>query len=275
MITKEEILKLYSEKDAPLKILVSYIKPSFLFKSNILTPIHLGRDIAKEKSKDGIISDADYQWLLDNCVGDDGFSDNISKYNRRVGFLTGTYWAWKNYGKLGNPEYFGSFGYRRLLNPDFIEVLDDFDVILPKKRSLNLETIKEQFIRYNNESVCRNMEVFSLIYPDELENLEEYFSQTAGYFDELYVFKRNIFFDFCAWIFPLLFECLKHTQIALPKGDLRDVGFIMERLTGYYCYKLAKNEKIKFFETDVVATEKMVMDKTKINKELLLKLRRK
>ena len=34
-----------------IKILVSYIKPSFLFKSEILTPIHLGRAVERDNSK--------------------------------------------------------------------------------------------------------------------------------------------------------------------------------------------------------------------------------
>ena len=69
---KEKILKEYSiEKN--IKILVNYIKPSFLFKTNILTPIHLGRSIAKDPSKDGTITQDDLKWLYDNCIGDDDF----------------------------------------------------------------------------------------------------------------------------------------------------------------------------------------------------------
>ena len=125
---------LNQDKKKPLvKIFVSYIKPSFLFKSEILTPIHLGRAVEKDNSKDGKITDEDIKWLHENCIGDDDFEGNISHVNRRVGFLTGTYWAWKNYEKLGNPKYFGSFGYRRLLNPICLENLKEFDIILPPK----------------------------------------------------------------------------------------------------------------------------------------------
>ena len=101
---------LNSDKENPLiKILVSYIKPSYLFKSKILTPMHLGRSVATEVSKDGEVSEDDLKWLYDNCIGDDDFDGSISNVNRRVGFLTGTYWAWQNYEKLGNPEYFVLF----------------------------------------------------------------------------------------------------------------------------------------------------------------------
>ena len=74
----------------------------------------------------------------------DDTGSNISIKNPNFCELTGLYWAWKNYEKLGNPEYFGSFGYRRLLNPDFLENLHKYDIILPKPRNLYPETIKEQ-----------------------------------------------------------------------------------------------------------------------------------
>ena len=65
---------LNSDKENPLiKILVSYIKPSYLFKSKILTPMHLGRSVATEVSKDGEVSEDDLKWLYDNCIGDDDF----------------------------------------------------------------------------------------------------------------------------------------------------------------------------------------------------------
>lgn len=268
--------KYYDNKSNLIKIFVSYIRPSFLFKSNILIPIHLGREIAKNNSKDGEISDEDLEWLYNNCIGDNDFEGNISSVNRRVGFLTGTYWAWKNYDKLGNPEYFGSFGYRRLLNPEFLENFEEYDLILPTKKDFKVETIKEQFSSYHGEKLYNNiLNIFKKLYPDEIENLENYFNGTSGYFDELYVMKKEVFFKFCEWIFPLLFEYLKQPQIILKNNDLRDVGFIMERLSGYYCNKLTQNPKIKYLETNIITSEKLVVNKKNLNQDLLAKLRQK
>ena len=258
-----------------IKILVSYIKPSFLFKSDILIPIHLGRAVAQEKCKDGIISDEDYQWLIENCIGDSDFEGNISEVNRRVGFLTGTYWAWKNYEKLGNPKFFGSFGYRRLLNPDFLENLEDFDLILPKLKSLNPETIKEQFIRYHGSDIYQNMIcVFEKVHPTEMQNLNDYLEGNVGYFDEIYVMKKSIFFDFCSWIFPLLFEFLKLPEIK-NGAETRDIAFIMERLTGYYCYQLIQNPLITYCNVNICITEHLIVNKKAINADLFKKLKEK
>lgn len=265
---------LNNNQNPTIKILVNYIKPSFLFKTNILTPMHLGRAIAKESSKDGVISDNDLNWLYQNCISDDDFSENISNTNRRVGFLTGTYWAFKNYEKLGNPDYFGSFGYRRILKPDFLDNLKNYDVILPKRKNLNLETIKEQFINHHGRNLYENtIKIINSIYPNELSNFEKYLNQTSGYFDELYIFKKEIFFSFCNWIFPLLFEALKLPQCEMKNKDTRDIGFMMERICGYYCDKLTKtNLKIK--ESEIIINEKLVVDKKRITPEMLMKLRK-
>ena len=136
-----------------VKILVSYVKPSFLFKSEILTPIQLGRAVENAPSKDGIQSSENLKWLHEHCEFHDDFEGGISEHNRRIGFLTGTYWAWKNYDKLGNPEYFGSFGYRRILNPDFLRDLNKYDIILPNKKDFKIETLKEQIIDYHEENL--------------------------------------------------------------------------------------------------------------------------
>ena len=262
-----------------IKILINYIKPSFLYKSAILTPIHLGRVVAMYESKDGFISTEDLKWLLDNCIGDDDFDGNISNLNRRVGFLTGTYWAWKNYAKLGSPEYFGSFGYRRLFAWDFLNNLTEYDLFIPEKRILN-STIKKQFIDFHGEELYEaTLNLFKKVYPDEYLNLIEYLKQDKGYYYEIYVMKKDLFFNFCKWIFKLLFKYMEiynsHfiqsiNSLNVIKGDnetnkseLRDVAFIMERLTGYFLYKMTKDINIKYKEVEVFLTEK----KSKCNKD--------
>lgn len=51
-------------------------------------------------------------WLTSNMIGDDT-GDNISHKNSSYNELTAVYWAWKNYDKLGNPDYIGLMHYRR------------------------------------------------------------------------------------------------------------------------------------------------------------------
>lgn len=278
--------KKYNYLNDKIKIFVSYIKPSFLFKTDILTPIHLGRAVAQDTSKDGKISEENLKWLYENCIGDDDFDGNISHENRRIGFLTGTYKAWKNYQQLGNPDYFGSFGYRRLLKPIYFEELGNVDFIAPAKKSFG-KTLKEQFICAHGEELYNVMiETLKLNFPEDLELFNQYFENKSGYFFEIYILKKELFFPFCEWIFKILFSLLEThkeriavnatikfddllidflqtdektlTEKVVPKAkgaELRDIAFIFERLTGFYLYKLMQNPALKYLEVPVAEIE--------------------
>lgn len=290
---EKKLLKAYTgiNKDLEnpiLKILVSYIKPSFLFKTDVLTPIHLGRSVEKEISKDGIIPDEAVKWLHENCIGDDDFEGNISSVNRRVGFLTGTYWAWKNYDKLGNPVYFGSFGYRRLFDPHFLKKLQNYDVVLPKTYPCKQGSIKKHMIDHYGSAIYEIMlTALKQIHLEDVNLFEIYMNQKNAYFLELYVMKKHIFFAFCEWIFPLLFlllqidlkefelseqelkavlECNNQTGEQYSLYKMRDIGFIIERLTGFYLYKLVHEAHYNCLISDVVMIKPRVTFTQKIEK---------
>ena len=279
-----ELLEVYKKYDylnkddkRPLvKILVSYIKPSFLFKSKILTPIQLGKAVEGADSKDGVQSEKNLKWLHENCEFNDDFEGGISEHNRRIGFLTGTHWAWKNYEKLGNPEYFGSFGYRKLMFPQCVKNLEEYDLVLPKEMVFK-ETLEEQFIKCHGKGYYNVMlNVIQRVFPEDLEALKKYMQRYSGYYAEMYILKKDLFFDFCKWIFNVL-DCLEGThkefivatnnrektkelmlnffgedfsELAktFNRSELRDFAFILERLTGFYLYKLAQNKDLKYKE---------------------------
>ena len=269
MDDKERILKNYKkydylnkDKKHPLvKILVGYIKPEFLFKSEILTPIHLGRAVEKDISKEGKLSEVDLKWLHENCIGDDDFDGSISNVNRRVGFLTGTYWAWKNYEKLGNPEYFGFFGYRRLLQPKCLNNLSRYDFVTQKLKTPNKQKIKERLSIFGSNLYDITLKTVKKFYPQDYKGVAAYFNRISGYNDEIYIMKKELFFAFCDWIFPLLFYMLNLNDknfdfnrddvsmmhlLKQAKGETRDIAYIIEYLTGFYILKLTKNKNLKF-----------------------------
>lgn len=264
-----------------IKILVSYIKPSFLFSSEILTPIHLGRAIQSNISKDGTISDDEIKWLHQHCIGDDNFAGNISYQNRKVGFLTGTYWAWKNYEKLGNPEFLGSFGYRRLLTAECLTDINEYDLILPEKLN-TLVSNKEYLIKSHGINIYKyTKQVLNDVYGGDLiKSFDDYMNLKSGYYCEIYIMKKQLFKDFCKWIFPLLFKMLEIENSFIVKEDerqsiidffasnllinvcneknfdyyqMRSIAFAVERLTGFYLYKMSK--LCKFKEVKMYTTE--------------------
>ena len=95
-----------------IKIFINYHKPARLLKNNIFVPIHIGRDLALQISKDGKLDNKDFNWLLNNMIGDNT-GENISSKNRQYCELTGIYWVWKHYQEIGNPDYIGFMTYRR------------------------------------------------------------------------------------------------------------------------------------------------------------------
>lgn len=134
-----------------LKILISYHKPSELFKDEIYTPIHLGRVLAMAENKDGKMSETDFKWLCKNMIGDDT-GENISHLNHYFNEMTGVFWAWKNYDKLSNPDYIGFASYRCLFSTK-----KDSDTFL----SPSQKTKQKPYYNFND---------FSQFYPSKEES---------------------------------------------------------------------------------------------------------
>ena len=82
-----------------IKIFVTHKHKSF--ETNIIKPIQTGRSIANE--------------VFEDMIGDNT-GDNISQLNPYFCETSAIYWVWKNYNKIGNPDYVGFMHYRRHLS---------------------------------------------------------------------------------------------------------------------------------------------------------------
>lgn len=98
-----------------LKILVCCHKPTALpcldgdRGRDIYVPIHCGR---ADADGDNLLRSEDARWMQEHCIGDDT-GVNISAQHSNFSELSAIFWAWKNYDKLGNPDYIGFIHYRR------------------------------------------------------------------------------------------------------------------------------------------------------------------
>lgn len=81
-----------------IKIFVTYKENYERIENNIIFPIQTGRKISDE--------------IFEGMIGDDT-GDNISNENDKYSELSAQYWIWKNYDKIGNPDYIGHMQYRR------------------------------------------------------------------------------------------------------------------------------------------------------------------
>ena len=244
-----------------VKLLICYHKKAALFKDDILTPIHVGRANAK-KNMDH--NSENYKWLMNNMIGDDT-GDNISELNGSYNEMTALYWAWKNYDALGNPDYIGLMHYRRhfvlnegvgivhniqqfdeetyydLINyssDKLLELLDGCDFITHIGRVNNvynhfIENQRKTDIDLANQIVLEK-------YPEYQSVMEEYYAGDESNFCNMNIFSRELFFEYCEWIFDILGEFEKRVDINEKRF------FISERLTGLFVAKLMKNKKLKY-----------------------------
>ncbi len=279
-----------------VKILIAYHKPASLLKDEVLTPIHVGRALATESSKDGSMSEEDYQWMLDNMIGDDT-GDNISHLNRTLNELTSIYWAWKNYNKLGNPDYIGFMHYRRHLNfnvnknykanewglidneiidENYIndyhlkayyikEVVGKYDILVADKWNVNNAKSKNNYEHYKNnhkiEHYDKALQLLEEKFPDYKEDIKNYNSSKYGYYANIFIMKKEIFFHYSKWLFDIILE-LQNTAYTNIKNYGEDRIWASERLSGIYLFNIIRkqNYKIKELQTTFVHNLDIIID---------------
>ena len=266
-----------------IKIFTTYKDKHKIIETDIIKPIQTGRAVAGE--------------VFEDMLGDDT-GDNISRLNTFFCELSAIYWVWKNYDKAANPDYVGFMHYRRHFlfgnknyKPDFYglvkftqidenyfendltndenirKIICGNDAIIPNPINIQDEAINNyaHYQKYHNiKDLEKAYEIIKEKYPEYEDIINEYNNSHFAYFLDMFIFKKEIFFRYCEWLFSILFELKKHIDIySQNQYQRRALGFISERLTGIFFLKLYKeNCKIKtlpvsFIEnTEVVENEK-------------------
>ncbi|MEI0479069.1 DUF4422 domain-containing protein [Brachyspira pulli] len=275
-----------SNDNPKVKILVSYHKPAKLLNDEVFIPIHAGRSFVTDISKDGSISKEGYQWMLDNMIGDDT-GDNISNLNREFSELTSMYWAWKNYDKLGNPDYIGFMHYRRHLNFNLDKVYDenkwlqifediidqnyiekyhlkaeyvknivkDYDLLTVKKMLVNIYGDKnnyEQFKRACETPIYdydKSLEILENKYPEYKEDVNNFNNSIETYYTNIFIMKKELFFHYCNFFFDVVFDIKKYIKIDNYNAEAtRAISHIAERIFSIYLYNLYRTSNYKIIE---------------------------
>ena len=291
-------------KRSQVKILVCYHKKDKLFKNDILVPIHCGRALACEASKDGKMSEKDYQWMLDNMIGDDT-GDNISELNREVNEMTAIYWAWKNYDKLGNPDYIGLCHYRRLF--DFSQKFNTRGLTLTAQLGLTSYKLNKILKKYDFICTTGHAADKHNVFERHFVNLSEsyhpllykysqkYKKEQWFYTYNMFIMKKDDFFNYCEEIFPLMFDYLardkdeinqKHLEwvkVNLPdfyekvkeKSEKnnswppRFTSYMMEYISGFYFMYLLDKYKEKVYISPLLFNEDIKIWKKERQKKVM------
>lgn len=240
-----------------IKIFITYDKLGYLFKTKILTPIQVGRDLAENS--------------FDKYMLGDNTGENISSLFPYYGEITSQYWCWKNYNSIGNPERIGFMVSSRhfIFNDNF--VASENDCVLSSNGSLLFESsndeyiesiglsdaIIEEYLNLYDVFVCKKQfssnsnantifddyyKVRKISFPvleTCFEIIENDYADYAKYVNkikktkEIYVFSmhtmpRELFFECCSFVFGVLTSLNDRCCYEISDADkfklFRDMG---------------------------------------------------
>ena len=246
-----------------IKILVATHKKYNMPSENIYLPIHVGCEGKEELGYQG-----------------DNEGDNISLKNPNYCELTGLYWAWKNL----DCDVIGLSHYRRyftnkstleiskkknskmdliLTEAEIKKLLSKSDIIVPQKRNYYIETI---YSHYKNAHYIKDLDetknIISEIYPEYIESFNKIMDGKTLYLYNMFVMKKENFDEYCEWLFNILFELEKRTNISeYDVYQSRIYGFISERLFNVWIYKNLKNiEEVKVVNIEGISWKSKIIN---------------
>ena len=207
---------------------------------------------------------------IPGAKSDYGEGGSISEKNPDYCERTVQYYAWKNEAA----DYYGFCHYRRffaknkkgarpylvmkkpdseklsglLLSEEEIrELCESYDVIVPEAENMGCSVYKQ----YCASDLCKEDDLLlfeNLIckkYPYLAAYAKKYLSNTKQYFCNMFIMKRDLFFDYCEHLFPLLEEFDKRKSAEENANPSRTDGFLAERFLGIYIlYLYSKGTKI-------------------------------
>lgn len=233
-----------------IKILVASHKKYWLPEDAVYLPIHVGAE-----GKDSL------------GFQGDNTGENISIKNPNYCELTAIYWAWKNL----SADYLGLVHYRRyftrkqvynvekrkkqiLTAPEWEALLMDHPVVVADKRNHYIEKNRSHYYHaHHHEGLDGAEQIISERYPDYLPAFQTVMDRTWAHLFNMFVMRKDLFSDYCAWLFDVLFELEKRVDITgYTPYEARIFGFVSERLLDVW---LEKNQ-IPYAEQNVSFLEK-------------------
>ena len=232
-------------------------------ENKLIYPIQVGAALSNKRFE-GMLHD------------DEG--ENISEKNPYYCELTAQYWAWKNM----DADYYGLFHYRRYfsfsdkkfptnyfadavmetndakaleeigLNEELMQkTIEQYDFILPEQGSfVDGSTMRKQYNQspqHHPEDLTCVLEILQEKYPEMMPAANKYLDGKNGYFCNMFIMKKEIFFNYCEWLFGILEEHEKRRDFSMYSPQAYRVsGYLAERLLGVYFTWLIDQGTYKF-----------------------------
>lgn len=200
----------------------------------------------------------------------DNTGDNISSKNPYFCELTGLYWAWKNL----DADFIGLVHYRRyftntnkipkeenekfkivLTQNDAESILENADVILPKKRNYYIENLYSHYEHTMYvEPLDETRKIIEEKYPEYLEEFDKLHKRTSAHMFNMFIMKKEILNEYCTWLFDILFELEKRIDASKYESfHARFYGRVSELLLDVWINK----NGIKYEEVKVMDMQKV------------------
>ncbi|MGT2811633.1 DUF4422 domain-containing protein [Streptococcus minor] len=200
----------------------------------------------------------------------DNTGENISLRNPYYSELTGLYWAWKNL----DCDYLGLVHYRRyfskktqrftegldiddvILDQNDIEhLLEQAEVIVPKKRKYYIETLYSHYAHTHDK---RHLEITRTILaeqqPDYLDSYDAVMRQRSGYMFNMFIMSKPLSDTYCEWLFPIIDELFNRIDVdGYSSFDARLFGRVSECLFNVWL----SHQQLKTIEVPFMYMEKV------------------
>ena len=203
-----------------IKVIVATHKPYRMPSDDVYLPLQVGA--AGKTSITGFTRD------------DVGIE--ISAKNATFCELTGLYWAWRNL----KADAVGLVHYRRhfkgeqgvALGDELTRLLEDHEVILPRRRNYFIETTYSQYVHaHHAQDLDVTRQILSERHPDYVASFDRVMKSTKGHRFNMFVMRWPQFDAYCSWLFDVLFELEHRLDISsYSPYDARVFGFVGERL---------------------------------------------
>lgn len=208
-----------------MKIFMITHKPFIPPADELYVPIQVGCSLQKEA----------YGYMRD----DTGI--HISNLNPFFCELTGQYYIWKNHPKM---DYVGFMHYRRVLlgdqggmltHEECKTLLTKYDVITTKRVTLTTSYYEAFGGRHHQKDLDTLENVLRDYFFDYYKTYKKLVRDNKPYFGNMYIMSWERFCNYCDFLFPVLFEVMKRTDMAGYDGyQKRLYGFLSEFLLGVY-----------------------------------------
>ena len=222
-------------------------------QSDILQPVQVGPKNTR------------FPWAFQDDEG-----ENIADKNPMYCELTTQYWAWKNV----DADYYGFCHYRRYFDFSGVEhkenaygeIIDDYiDAASIKRYGLDDESIKKAIAgadvvttrwgdlreiiegygspiniyqhapKLHLRDLRHMYDILCEMHPDYKTDADAFLHGHRSCFCNMFIMRKDIFQDYCAWLFPILQKFEETTDMSLySKEALRTPGHLSERLLNIY-----------------------------------------